>query len=82
MDMAGKGSVGLIGRVALAYANTMGNIAARKLLHSTGSSAWCFVVTYRDGMWWGGRSKAEGVYVYILLIDFFVQQKLTQHCEE
>ena len=29
----------------------------------------------------GGRSKREGIYVYIELIHFIVQQKLTQHCE-
>ena len=28
----------------------------------------------------GGRSKREGIYVYIHLIHFVVQQKLTQHC--
>ena len=29
----------------------------------------------------GGRSKKEGIYVYIWLIHFVVQQKLTQHCK-
>ena len=29
----------------------------------------------------GGRSKREGIYVYIQLIHFGVQQKLTQHCK-
>ena len=28
-----------------------------------------------------GRSKKEGVYVYIELTHFIVQQKLTQHCK-
>ena len=28
-----------------------------------------------------GRSKREGIYVYIYLITFIVQQKLTQHCK-
>ena len=28
-----------------------------------------------------GRPKREGIYVYIKLIHFVVQQKLTQHCE-
>ena len=29
----------------------------------------------------GGRSKREGIYVYIELIHIAVQQKLTQHCK-
>ena len=29
----------------------------------------------------GGRSKREGICVYIWLILFVVQQKLTQHCK-
>ena len=29
----------------------------------------------------GGRAKKEGIYVYIQLIHFTVQQKLTQHCK-
>ena len=29
----------------------------------------------------GGRCKREGIYVYIQLIHFIVQQKLTQHCK-
>ena len=29
----------------------------------------------------GGRSKREGIYVYIELIPFVVQQNLTQHCK-
>ena len=28
-----------------------------------------------------GRSKEEGIYVYTQLIQFVVQQKLTQHCK-
>ena len=28
----------------------------------------------------GGGLKREGIYVYIQLIHFVVQQKLTQHC--
>ena len=27
------------------------------------------------------RSKREGIYVYLCLIHFTVQQELTQHCE-
>ena len=29
----------------------------------------------------GGKSKKEGIYVYIWLIHFILQQKLTQHCK-
>ena len=29
----------------------------------------------------GGRSKREGIYVYIQVIHFIAQQKLTQHCK-
>ena len=34
-----------------------------------------------DGGGVGGVSPREGICVYIWLIDFAVQQKLTQHCE-
>ena len=30
----------------------------------------------------GRRSKREGMYVYIELIHFIAQQKLTKHCKE
>ena len=36
------------------------------------------------GGWdWGkeGRSQREGIYVYISLIHFIAQQKVTQHCK-
>ena len=29
----------------------------------------------------GRKSKKEGIYVYIQLIHFVVQRKLTQHCK-
>ena len=29
----------------------------------------------------GGRLQREGTYVYVWLINFVVQQKLTQHCK-
>ena len=29
----------------------------------------------------GGKSKEEGFYVFMYLIHFAVQQKLTQHCK-
>ena len=28
-----------------------------------------------------GRSKREGIYVYIQMIHFVIQQKVTQHCK-
>ena len=34
-----------------------------------------------DGGGVGGVSQREGIYVYIWLIHFAVQQKLTQHCK-
>lgn len=36
-----------------------------------------------DGWDWGeeGRSQREGIYVYISLIHFIAQQKVTQHCK-
>ena len=34
-----------------------------------------------DGGGVGGRFKREGIYVYIELIHFSVQKKLTQHCK-
>ena len=42
-------------------------IASGKLLYNTESSAWCSVVTYRCGMGVevGGKSKKEGIDVYI-----------------
>ena len=34
------------------------------------------------GGWWvGARSKREAMYVYMKLIHFIVQQKLTQNCK-
>ena len=41
------------------------------LQYSIRSSALCSLMTKRSGM---------GIYVYIKLIHFIVQQKLTQHC--
>ena len=47
------------------------------------SSAQCSVMTQRGGMGkaLGRRLKKDGIYVYIQLIHFVVQQKLTQHCK-
>ena len=41
-------------------------MASGKLLYSTESLAQCSVVTYRGDMVWGrGRSKREGIYIYM-----------------
>ena len=55
--------------------------ACGKLLYSTGSSAWCSVVTERGGKegGLGRRSKRQGIYVYRELIHFVVEQKLTHY---
>ena len=55
-------------------------IASGELLYRPGSSTWCSVITQRSGMRGGvgRRSKMEATYVYIQLINFMVQQKLTQ----
>ena len=52
-------------------------IASGTLLYSTGSSAWCFVMTYK-GVMGCGREEREREGVYIWLIHFIVQQELTQ----
>ena len=55
-------------------------IASGKLLFSAGSSTQCSVMTC--GGWGGGVGcRREGRYVYMWLIHFVVQQKLTQHCK-
>ena len=60
-------------------------MASGKLLHSTGRSARCFVVTYRGGIGSVGGEAQEGgdmgIYVYIQLIHFVLQHKLTKHCK-
>ena len=43
---------------------------------SRGNSTQCSVVTQM-----GSKSKKEGICVYIDLIHFAVEQKLTQHCK-
>ena len=55
-------------------------IASGNLLYNTGNSAWCSVMTQRDGKGGGRRSKRGEIYAYIQLIHFIVQQKLT-HCK-
>ena len=77
-----KGSVGRIGRLGLT--NTLPcvkQIASGSLLYSTGSSAQCSVMTQMRGGCGEGRSKRECIQVYIQVINFIVQQKLTQHCK-
>ena len=57
-------------------------VASGNLVYSTGSPARCSVMTQMGGMGdGGGRSKREGIQVYIQLIHFIVQKKLTQHCK-
>ena len=51
-------------------------ITNESLLYSTGNSTQCSAVTEV-----GRKSKKERVYVYVQLIHFAVQQKLTQHCK-
>ena len=46
------------------------------LLYSTGNSTRCSVMTEM-----GRKSKKDGIYVYIWLIHFAAQQKLTQQCK-
>ena len=51
-------------------------ITNNNLLYSTGNSTQCSVMTYM-----GIESKKEWIYIYVQLIHFAVQQKLTQHCK-
>ena len=50
-------------------------ITNKNLLYSTGNSTQYSVLAYL-----GKESKKEWIYVYVYLIHFAVQQKLTQHC--
>ena len=54
----------------------MKQITSKDLLYSTGNSTWCSVAT-----WMGGKSKREGIRVYIWLVPFAVHQELAQHCK-
>ena len=52
-------------------------VTSENLLESTGGSPWYPVMTYWGGMWGGGREVQEGgIYAYIQLLHFVVQQKL------
>ena len=42
---------------------------------------WRVGVGWMGWVWVGGGPKREGIYVYVELIHFVGQQKLTQHCE-
>ena len=54
-------------------------IVSGRLLYDMGGSAQCSVVTWRGGVWGGGReAKKGGIYVYVQLIHSAIQQKLTQ----
>ena len=61
-------------RVDIHTLSSVKYIASGNLLHRTGSSALCSVVTWR-GQW------EVWVYVYRWLICCVVQQQLTQHCK-
>ena len=53
-----------------------------KLLFSTGSSAWSSAMTKRGAMGLGWKGSVRGgISVYIELIHFVVQQKLTHYCK-
>ena len=51
-------------------------ITNKNVLYSTGNSFQCSVMTSM-----GMESRREWIYVYVWLIHFAVQQKLTQHCK-
>ena len=51
-------------------------IKDKNRLYSTGNYIHCSVMTFL-----GMESRREWIYVYVWLIDFAVQQKLTQHCK-
>ena len=51
-------------------------ISSESVLYGTGNSTQGSVMT-----WVGGKAKTEGVWVYVELIHFAVQQNLTQHCK-
>ena len=80
---------GQLGKVALVYIHYyQSNTASGSLQHSASSSARCSVITQVGEIEWrvGGMSRRG--YVYLQLIHFIVQQKLTQqtflpfHCQE
>ena len=56
-------------------------VTSKKLIHNTGSSAWCSVIDYLKGLGLEveGRLQRKGVYVYFWLIHTVVQQKRTHY---
>ena len=50
-------------------------VTNENLLYSTGNS-----IQYSVMASMGRKSKKQGIYIYMYLIHFVVQQKLTQHC--
>ena len=81
---AGEGEDGTNGETGIDIITLpcVAQVAIGHLLHSTESSSRCSVTTYRSGMGAvGERLTWEGIYVYIQLIHFVVQQELTQHCK-
>ena len=73
-----EGGINWEGSVDIYTLPCVKHTASGKLLHSTRSSAQCSVMTLRGGIGGrGGKHKREGISVYIWLIHFAVQQKLT-----
>ena len=77
----GRG-MGGTGRLGLTYIHY--HVWNRQLVGScciiTGSSNRCSVMTWSGGMGEGESFKREGIYVYVWLIHFAVQQWLIQRC--
>ena len=67
MDTEGEGEGGMNWeiRIDIYTLPCVKQIASGNLPYSRGSSARCSVMTWMGGMAWGGRSKREGIYVYI-----------------
>ena len=69
--------VGEIERLGLTYTLIMHEADNYKnLLYSRGNCTQYSATAYQ-----GKESKKEWIYVYVKLIHFAVQQKLTQHCK-
>ena len=50
-------------------------IIDKDLLHSTGTSAQCYVAA-----WMGGEFGRQWIHVYVRLSPFAIHLKLSQHC--
>ena len=69
--------MGRIERVAMTYITTVCEILAHgKLLYSTGTPAWCSVMTYRGAR--AGQLKREDIYIYIYIYIYILMTDL--HC--